>query len=190
MAVLAGVYGKTEPEYIGCTVDMFERNYSSDSYWYAVCWDREKKKLVHVQYDTTAAGGGGWAEIDATEEVLREMYRKYKAEAKTIFDAHGNESQAKKVRLGDTVIVIRGRKVPKATTGKVFWLGKRYNQYRREYENRVGIEKADGEKVFLPEEYVLPVNWKERMMSGKERKEFIRHDAVKAMPIHYQHLFA
>lgn len=190
MAVLAGCYGKEKPEYEGCVVDLYEHNGYHDSYWYAICWDREKQDLVHVEYDTTAAGGGGWAKIDATEEVLREMYRKYKASAKKIFDDYGNVNQAKKVRLGDDVIVVRGRKVPKMTTGKVFWLGERYNQYSRKYENRVGIEKADGEKIFLLEEYVLPINWKDRLIRGKERKEYIRRDAVRAMPIHYQHLFA
>ena len=189
MAVYAGCYGKKEPTYVGCVVDKYEHNGYHDSYWYAVCWNRDRQELVNVEYDTTAAAGGGWAEIDATEDVLRELYRKHKGDARRIFDSYGNEAQAKKVRIGDNVIVVRGRKTPKATTGKVFWKGEKYNPYSRTYEKRIGMENADGQKVFLLEEYVLPIGWQDRLLHGTARKRYIRNDAVRAMPIHYQHLF-
>jgi len=62
MAVIAGIYGNTEPEYVGCVLSTYELNGYNDSDWYAVCWDREQQKLVEVEYDTTRAGGGGRAE--------------------------------------------------------------------------------------------------------------------------------
>ena len=119
MAVIAGIYGETEPKYVGCVISTYERNGYDDSDWYAICWDREKQKVVEVNYDTTRAGGGGYAEIDATPEVLREVYRWYKQIGRGLFDGRTNPEQAKKVRKGDTVKVIRGRKVPKGTQGLV-----------------------------------------------------------------------
>lgn len=188
MAVLAGVYGKKEPEYAGCVVDMYEHNGYNDSYWYAVCWDRGRQELVAVEYDTTAAAGGGWAEIDATEDVLREMYRKFKSDARKFFDTKANEEHAKKYDKGDDVVVVRGTKIKKGTVGTVFWVGESYNQYSRRYEKRAGIE-VDGERKFLPAEYLERAEWQKHMVHGKKRKELIRRDAVNCMPVHYRHLF-
>ena len=160
-----------------------------DSDWYAICWDREKQKLVEVEYDTTRAGGGGRAEIDATPEVLREVYRRYKRLGREHFDLRTNPSNAKKVQKGDTVRVIRGRKVPKGTEGVVFWVGTRYNQYSRMDEERVGIEVA-GERVFLNAEYVEVIGWEARLVTGRERKQAIRNFAVNSMPRHFRFLFS
>lgn len=188
MAVLCGIYGKTEPEYVGCVLWTYERNGYSDSDWYAVCWDEEKQEVVHIEYDTTRAGGGGYAQIDATEEVLLKVYRYYKGIARKQFDSIWNQEQAKKVRKEDTVRVVRGRKVKKGMVGKVFWLGKSYNRYSGRTEDRVGIE-VDGERMFLPLEYVEVVDWESRLLTGKERKQSIRRAAIKSMPGFYQPLF-
>ena len=111
MAVTCGIYGKDKEEYVGCVLDKYEHNGIWDSYWYAICWDEEKQEVVHVEYDTTAAAGGGYANVDATMETLAKVYRHYKKEAAAFFDSVENEAQAKKVRKGDTVRVVRGRKV-------------------------------------------------------------------------------
>lgn len=87
MAVLRGIYGKTEPEYVGCVLDTYEHNGYDDSDWYAICWDEEKQELVHIEYDTTRAGGGGYARIDATEDVILKVYRHYKEIARKEFDS-------------------------------------------------------------------------------------------------------
>lgn len=189
MAVIAGIYGKTEPEYVGCVLSTYERNGMNDSDWYAICWDKEKQKVVEVEYDTTRAGGGGRAEIDATEEVLREVYRWYKQIGRDLFDLRTNPAEAKKVRKGDTVKVVRGRKVPKGTEGVVFWVGTRYNQYSRTEEERVGIE-ANGERMFLSLDYVEVVGWENRLATGRKRKQAIRNFAVNSMPRHFRHLFS
>lgn len=188
MAVLAGVYGKTEPEYAGCVLELYEHNGYHDSYWCAICWDRKRQELVHIEYDTTAAGGGGWAEIDATEEVLREMYRKYKRSVREHFDATTNEALAKSYEKGDEVVVVRGVKVPKGTVGKVFWVGESYNQYSGRRERRAGIE-VDGERKFLPAEYLERAEWQNHMIHGRKRKEWIRRKAAACMPVHYRQLF-
>ncbi len=189
MAVIAGIYGKTEPEYVGCVLSTYERNGYNDSDWYAVCWDEQKQAVVEVEYDTTRAGGGGCAKIDATEETLRKVYRWYKNIGRSLFDDHTNPETAKKVRKGDTVKVIRGRKVKKGTVGEVFWLGTRYNQYSRCEEDRVGIE-VDGERMFLNADYVEVVNWEAKLVTGRERKKAIRNFAVNSMPRHFRYLFS
>lgn len=189
MAVIAGIYGKTEPEYVGCVLSTYERNGYNDSDWYAICWDRERQKVVEVEYDTTRAGGGGRAEIDATNDVLREVYRWYKRLGREHFDVCTNPTEAKKVRKGDTVRVIRGRKIQKGTEGVVFWIGTRYNQYSHCNEERVGIE-ADGKRMFLNTEYVEVIGWESRLATGKKRKQAIRNFAVNSMPRHFRYLFS
>ena len=188
MAVLCGIYGKTEPEYVGCVLDTYEHNGYEDSDWYAVCWDEGRQKVVDIEYDTTRAGGGGYAEIDVTEEVVRNVYRYYKGIARKEFDTFWNQRQAKEVRKEDIVRVVRGRKVKKGTAGKVFWLGKSYNCYSGRTEDRVGIE-VDGERIFLPLEYVEVVDWDSRLLTGKERKRRIRSAAIKSMPVIYRSIF-
>lgn len=188
MAVLAGIYGKEKPEYAGCVLHKYEHNGYEDSDWYAVCWDEEKQSVVEVNYDTTRAGGGGWAEIDATEETLRKAYRYYKRIGKRLFDGKTNVSQAKAVKKGDTVVVIRGRKIPKGTTGKVFWFGTRKNFYTYREEDRVGIE-FDGKREFLPLEYVEVVDWESRLLHGKDRKRAIVNFAVNSIPYQFRDRF-
>lgn len=181
MAVLAGIYGKTEPEYTGCVLYTYERNGYQDSDWYAVCWDDDKSEIVVVNYDTTRAGGGGWAKIDATDEVIRKAYRYYFGISRYEFDQLWNERQAKSIKVGDKLKVVRGRKISKGSVGKCFWKGSRYNYYSHREEERVGIE-FDGERIFLPVEYVEVVGWENRLITGKERKRRIRSDALKRMP--------
>ena len=175
MAVIAGIYGKTEPEYVGCVLSTYERNGYDDSDWYAICWDREKQKVVEINYDTTRAGGGGYAEIDATPEVLREVYRWYKQIGRGLFDGRTNPEQAKKVRKG--------------AQGLVFWEGTRYNPYSHTDEARVGIE-VDGERIFLNAEYVEVIDWEARLATGRDRKQAIRNFAVNSMPRHFRFLFS
>jgi hypothetical protein len=46
------------------------------------------------------------------------------------------------IRTGKTVTVVRGRKVPRGTTGRVFWFGE------TKFGWSVGIELANGNRVF------------------------------------------
>lgn len=182
MAVYAGIYGKEDvAEYEGCVLRTYERNGYDDSDWYAVCWDNEKQAVVDVMYDTTRAGGGGSAVVDATEDVLRKAYRYYRNLGRSLYDHQTNPGNAKKIHTGDTVTVIRGRKIKKGSTGQVFWVGTRYNAYRYCNEERVGVE-IDGERVFLPTDYVEVVGWDGRLVTGAERKKAIRNFALNSMP--------
>lgn len=69
----------------------------------------------------------------------------------------------------------------KGTVGQVFWFGKSDNCYSGRTEERVGIE-ADGQRVFLPLEYVKAEGWECRLITGKERKRMIRNAASNQMP--------
>jgi len=182
MAIFRGVYGKTEPEYEGCVLYSYEHNGAWDSDWYAVVWDEKEGRVKEVEYDTTRAGGGGWCEIDATDEVMRKVYRYYFNDARKHFDSHIKIEEAKRVRKGDEVTVVRGRKVKKGMVGEVFWVGNTYNPFVRDYELRAGI-KVGEEKFFLPVEYLEYKGWEERVATGKERKERIRKIAKNALPI-------
>lgn len=183
MAVYTGIYGKEDvAQYEGCVLRTYERNGYEDSDWFAVCWDYEKKAVVEILYDTTRAGGGGFATVDATEDVVREAYRYYRNIGRSLFDSRVNPENAKKIRRGDMVSVIRGRKVKKGSEGKVFWIGTRQNMYSGQLEDRVGVE-IDGERVFLPSDYVEVIGWNTRLVTGKERKQQIRNFALNSMPV-------
>ena len=190
MSVKTNVYGEGyEEKYVGCVFWTYERNGYDDSDWYALCWNDEKQCVVEVQYDTTRAGGGGYADIDITAENLLKVYRYYWNEGRMLFDNRTKYENAKKIEKGCPVIVKRGRKIPVGTTGTVFWIGTRYNPYSYRNEDRVGIE-VDGERVFLPLEYVERTDWESRVSSGKDRKRQIRNYAINSLPVHWRWLFA
>ncbi len=189
MAVVTSTYAKTEPIYKGCVIDKFERNGYDDSDFYAACWDEEKQSIVYIEYDTTRCGDGGYANIDASEDVLRKVFRYLCRAAREQFDTKDNPKQAKEVKTGDDVVVVRGTKVGKGTVGKVFWQGICYNKYSYRDEERVGIE-VNGERVFLPLGYVEVIGWEKRLIKGKERREKIRSAAVREMPYHYRDDFS
>lgn len=187
MSVETWIYGRPGVEYEGCVINTYERNGYHDSDFYATVWDEEKQAVVDIEYDTTRAGGGGYATIDATEETLRKVYRYYKRIGRKQFCIF-NEEQAKQFGKGDQIVVVRGRKVKKGTVGLVFWKGSCYNHYSRRNEDRVGIE-VDGEKIFLPADYVERSDWEAHLISGKRRKQYIRNYAINQMPHHYRSYF-
>lgn len=47
------------------------------------------------------------------------------------------------IKRGDTVVVIRGRKVKKGTVGEVFWLGDVVNPHHKGMEKRLGMRVKD-----------------------------------------------
>ena len=188
MAVYSNIYGNHPIEYIGCTLNWYERNGYDDSDWYAVVWDEKTQSVKEINYDTTRCGGSGWAKIDATKEVLCKVYRYYYQIGRSIFDSYTNQNQAKKICKGDMVIIVRGRKIQKGTIASVFWVGTCYNPYNRQHENRIGLE-IDGERCFINANYAEVVDWERRLIHGKERKCQIRNYAINSMPAHYRKLF-
>lgn len=188
MAVYERFYGEDGPRYEGCVLNTWEHNTYEDSDWYALVWDREEGRTKTINYDTTRAGTSGWAEIDATPDVLREAYRYYKADCRKKFDEYWNPTNAKKIRKGDTVRIVKGYKVKKGTEATVFWAGTRYNPYSRMEEERLGIE-VDGERVFISARNAEVIGWEDRLLTGKARKLAIRKAAIRCMPYHYREMF-
>lgn len=190
MAVHTNLYGDGKtPDYEGCVLNWYERNGYDDSDWYATCWDEKEQRVVDVMFDTTRCGGGGHAEIDATAEVLRKVYRYWKNIGRALFDNRTNPEQAKKPHVGDTVRIIGGRKIKKGTECKVFWTGSCRNPYSGCTEDRLGVE-ADGHRQFIKEEQAELVGWQDRLLTGKDRKHQIRNFAVNSMPSHYRPYFS
>ena len=179
--------GVTKEYYRGCVVHWYERNGYEDSDWYADVWDEETQELKAVLFDTTRAGGSGHAELDATDDVLRKVYRFKKRLATSRFD-YKNVEKAKKARKGDTVRIIKGRKVKKGLEVPVFWAGTRYNRYSRMDEERIGVE-VDGERVFIAAENAEVVGWEDRLVHGRKRKEMIRELTLHLMPPAYRYYF-
>lgn len=46
MAVIAGIYGKTEPEYVGCVLSTYERNGLNDGQRHALQGVRPRRSVV------------------------------------------------------------------------------------------------------------------------------------------------
>jgi hypothetical protein len=124
--------------YEGQVVALREHNGYDDSDFYAVVWDAEKAEPREVMYATTR----GWtyrnsATVDATPEVAA-AYAAYTAARRAEYMAFREAQEAARVEKGKTVEVVRGRKVPKGTTGTVIWVGS------GRYGERVGVKDAAG----------------------------------------------
>jgi hypothetical protein len=116
----------------------------------------------------------GRYEIDAPEDLISQftaeqadrdeianLQRQIRAIEDRLNRMHGDRMQVKK---GTFVRVVRGRKVPKGTEGKVFWIGA--DKYARTYSYgpfstqpmRVGIETEHGKKLFVSLDYVEEID--------------------------------
>lgn len=141
-----------ESEYAGLVVGM-DSVYlgDGDNTYYAVVWDEGRNETRSV--------GGWWSHsdmmksvtVDATPEVVAKYndYRARVAAVKAADDARSRAArdaeEAAKPKAGKVVKVGKGRKVPKGTTGEVFWYGagKSYTGYGRG-PMRVGFKDAAG----------------------------------------------
>ena len=134
--------------YVGQTIAV-ETSYlgDGDSVAYAVVQDGEGTKTVGLGYWPPSAE----VTIDAPEHVI-EAYEAAKRESarKAREQEHANyiEREANTIRWGKTVQVVKGRKVPVGTTGRVIWTGEdRYNRYAQ----RVGFKTPEGKTYFTSE---------------------------------------
>jgi hypothetical protein len=113
---------------------------------YARVWDGTTVREVPIGY--ADHGARAEATVDATPEVLAAVAAAAKvAEAAAEKAARARTvdrmvTEAETVKVGREVTVVRGRKVKVGTAGRVFWLG------NGRFGWRVGLELADGERVF------------------------------------------
>lgn len=138
--------GKTTT-FSGAVLATRERNYYDDSDFYAVVWDEEAQCIRSIEYATTRAWTYDcWASVDATPEVIEKANAwLYKWALGVVKDQMTREAEqaARTVGLGDTVKVVRGRKVPLGTQGTVIWMGEQ--SYNGSYpKKRIGLKDAEG----------------------------------------------
>ena len=119
-----------------------EHNYYDDSDFFALVWDDAKGEPVEVGYASTR----GWtypnnATVDATPEIV-EKYLAWKETMRQAYLKMQAEKEAKTVAKYKEVKVVRGRKVPLGTLGRVFWMG------NSGFGMSVGLELANGSRVF------------------------------------------
>jgi hypothetical protein len=108
--------------------------------WFGLGYENmERNRNEEIDYDATPEVKQAYAEYKAEEERKRkEIERKHDA----WLAAERAKIEAAIPRKGKTVRVVRGRKVPINTMGKVFWLG------QTPYGESVGIELFDKSRVF------------------------------------------
>jgi hypothetical protein len=123
-----------EEKYKGMVLRVREHNGYHDSYFYAVVWNPETKETFEVEVWATAYAGGYHHTIDASPEL--------QAEVQAIHNRERAEHEAKQVRAGRKVRVIKGRKVAHGTEGEVFWMGTK--KFGGKNQTRVGIKDAQG----------------------------------------------
>jgi len=174
-----GEPSKVETLFEGAVLGHRERNWHDDSDFYAIVWDAEKEwkdrrgrvrrgAIRSFGYATTRfATYGNTCTTDATEEV-QEAAARYNARLVLADWWAAKKYEAAQVRVGKLVEMRRDYRPRKAgrdgakkgEAGRVFWRGvDQYSvpRYRNSYKRatyRVGVEFADGRKVFVPESAV------------------------------------
>jgi hypothetical protein len=160
--------GTFDVSFTGAVLSTGERNGYSDSDFFATVWDDASGTVKTIDYATTR----GWtyansASVDATPEVREKAAKFFAArnlEARLAKAAEAAATPAK----GKTVTVVKGRKVPKGTTGIVIWVGGgKYFGPTPRYKSstwstkgalRVGLKDADGTVHWTAASNVVVVN--------------------------------
>lgn len=142
-----------KPDYAGAVLGTTGRSVQvmSDVWsWmtFAQVWDGTAVKDVVVASSDPYAVYADAVTVDATPAVLaavdafKAAQAAAAAKAAAVAAVDAKVYAARTVAKGKDVTVVRGRKVPIGTTGRVFWLG------ATKYGTRVGLGLADGTSVF------------------------------------------
>jgi len=120
-----------EKLYEGAVLHRYERNGYHDSDFYAIVWNGVHAEVI--EYDTTRFAGGGWATVDATEEV-QAAARAWYIERRIKWTIEDEKRNALVPQKGDQVrsLTKSGKNV--GVTGVLAWLG--YDQYANRYRTR------------------------------------------------------
>lgn len=147
---VANYPGSNEPLYLettheGLVLELGENNHYDDSDFYAVVWNPEKGETEKVYYASTRFPTyHNSASRDATPEVLG-AYEAWARRKDAERQAANAAKEAATPKVGKTVRVVKGRKVPKGVVGEVFWTGR--DQFKGGL--RIGIQTTTGERHFL-----------------------------------------
>jgi hypothetical protein len=114
-------------DWTGCILGNGEHNYYDDSDFYWVVWDESEGRIREVVSGSTRyAGGHGFRKPDASIEVQAAAIAwMVSVVARGLRD--GDVARSGRIREGADVKVVRGRKVPLGTLGRVEWIGQ--NEY-------------------------------------------------------------
>lgn len=148
----------------------------------AVCWNSQEKKIEYHQVGYYGCDGQNMCqtscEVDATPETWKEIIHYYlKPAAYAAFEKSVIEYK-QAIHIDTTAEVIRGKKVPKGTVVKVFWIGdrptfraRRY-EWMRETERIAGCKDEAGNKYWIKAEYLKNID-PLKSPCASERKKFI-----------------
>lgn len=145
----------------GLVIATRERNFYDDSDFYAVVWNPETQSVETYEYGTTRFGGtdANSASADLADE-HKPAYRDYLIrQQEQALRAHDRKEwqQAAYAAVtpsskGQTVKVVKGRKVPVGFTGQIIWTGT--DNYGND---RIGIRSAEGDTQFTAASNVVVV---------------------------------
>ena len=125
--------------HVGLCVKEREANFYDDSDFYMTVWNPETHKPEEICFASTR----GWSypclgsAVDAGPDVMAE-YRAYMVEREREAREARAAAEAAKPAKGKILTVVRGRKVPKGTTGVCIWKGE------GRFGTRVGIKDSAG----------------------------------------------
>lgn len=155
-----------EVSYSGKVVDRREMNGARDSDFLAMV-ETDPGVFMEVEYASTSHYTyGNGCKIDATEDV-QHRYAQYRETLKAqeqvrseIRSCQYSIDKAKEIQKGDSVVVVKGRKVPKGTSGVVFYIGP--DQYKQS-GNRIGFRDADGTVYWTSDANLENPDWMQRL---------------------------
>lgn len=137
-----------EYRFEGRVLRLGEHNHYHDSDFYATVWDDAIDGPRDVEYGSTRS----WtywntAAVDADEATLAK-YKEWEHARAVARQAARDAAEAATPRVGKTVTVVKGRKIPRGTVAEVVWFGEdKYNRDRLTTKYRVAL-MIDGERVF------------------------------------------
>lgn len=140
-------------DFTGCVLGISERNGYHDSDFFATVWDEEQGCVRTIEDGTTRFyAPSKYRGADASEEVWAKARAWWAANVDPKQAYATLKGQRAFIDVGCTVEVIKGRKLPKGTTGEVIWKGKdSFNP--RAY--RIGIRLANGTRAFVAMDNVM-----------------------------------
>lgn len=160
-----------EPTHVGLVLALGEESYYDDSDGYCIVYDESKSfRLAKIMTWTTRFASDCSAVVDATPEVIakaEEALAQWAVERFTEID----EANAACPNQGKTVVVTRGRKVPKGTVGQIVWEGvDQYRSSRYRTVRRFGLQVGT-DRVFVNEDQVEVLDPDQYRRSPEETRE-------------------
>lgn len=169
----------------GCVIGLWEHNGPWDSDFYARVIDPEKGTIEDIEYDSTCyAPSGNYAEVDLTKEnYAKYLKNSFNNQLKAFLKK--DIRQSNEIQIGRIVKVVKGRKVPIGTEGKVFYRKEvNYDPYGREWGKnvKIGIRDDEGNTYWTYEHnvkvsnnglYRTPIKQLIKQLKEKRSKSFL-----------------